>query len=325
MNKNINDVQIGVSGQMVSTGRKSTGQRVWDKIWRNRYIYLMILPVVIYFVVFKYWPMGWLAIAFKDYKILKGFSGSEWIGLQHFQTLFSNPDFFKLIGNTLLLNIYSLAFCFTSPIIFAILLNEIKNSAFKRVTQTISYLPHFLSTVIMVSMVMTFLSPSLGVLNNIMSSMGLEKINFLSEPQYFRTIMVISGIWQQVGWGSIIYLSALTGIDPSLYEAATVDGASKFKQILHITLPGISTTIIIMLILQIGNLMSVNFEKIYLFQNPLNLSVSETLPTYVYKMGMINSNYGLATAIGLFNSVISLGLVLFANRVSKKFSEVTVM
>lgn len=269
--------------------------------------------------------MGWLAIAFKDFKILKGFSGSEWVGLEHFETFFSNPDFLTLISNTLLLNIYSIAFCFTAPILFAVLLNEIKNKSFKKVTQTISYLPHFLSTVVMVSMVMTFLSPSLGVLNSFISSLGFDKINFLSEPQYFRTIMVISGIWQQVGWSSIIYLSALTGIDQSLYEAATVDGANKFKQIWHITLPGIRTTIIIMLILQIGNIMNVNFEKIYLFQNPLNLSVSEMLPTYVYKMGMVNSNYGLATAIGLFNSVISLGLVFVANRVSKKFSEVTIM
>lgn len=314
-----------MSTQNAPIRRKSNLRRVWDKIWRNRYIYLMILPVAIYFVIFKYWPMGWLAIAFKDFKILKGFSGSEWVGLEHFETFFSNPDFLTLISNTLLLNIYSIAFCFTAPILFAVLLNEIKNKSFKKVTQTISYLPHFLSTVVMVSMVMTFLSPSLGVLNSFISSLGFDKINFLSEPQYFRTIMVISGIWQQVGWSSIIYLSALTGIDQSLYEAATVDGANKFKQIWHITLPGIRTTIIIMLILQIGNIMNVNFEKIYLFQNPLNLSVSEMLPTYVYKMGMVNSNYGLATAIGLFNSVISLGLVFVANRVSKKFSEVTIM
>lgn len=314
-----------MSTQNAPIRRKSNLQRVWDKLWRNRYIYLMILPVAIYFVIFKYWPMGWLAIAFKDFKILKGFSGSEWVGLEHFETFFSNPDFLTLISNTLLLNIYSIAFCFTAPILFAVLLNEIKNKSFKKVTQTISYLPHFLSTVVMVSMVMTFLSPSLGVLNSFISSLGFDKINFLSEPQYFRTIMVISGIWQQVGWSSIIYLSALTGIDQSLYEAATVDGANKFKQIWHITLPGIRTTIIIMLILQIGNIMNVNFEKIYLFQNPLNLSVSEMLPTYVYKMGMVNSNYGLATAIGLFNSVISLGLVFVANRVSKKFSEVTIM
>ena len=177
----------------------------------------------------------------------------------------------------------------------------------------------------MVSMVMTFLSPSLGTLNSIMASLGMEKINFLSEPQYFRSIMIISGIWQQVGWSSIIYLSALTSIDQSLYEAATVDGASKWKQVWNITLPGLSNTIIIMLILQIGNLMNVNVEKIYLFQNPLNLSVSEMLPTYVYKMGIVNSDYSLATAIGLFNSVISLGLVLLANQASKKYSEVSIM
>ncbi len=304
---------------------KISRQRVMAKIWRDRYFYIMGLPVIIYFAIFRYWPMGWLSIAFKDFKILKGFSDSAWVGFEHFETLFfGNPDFFSYILNTIILNIYSLMFAFTAPIVFAILINDITNGKFKRVVQTVSYLPHFISTVVMVSMVMTFLSPSLGVLNNVISSLGMEKINFLNEPQYFRTIMVISGIWQQVGWGSIIYLSALTGIDQALYEAAIVDGANKFKQIIHITLPGISTTIIIMLILQIGNIMNVNFEKIYLFQNPLNLSVSEMLPTYVYKLGIENSNYGLATAAGLFNSVISLLLVLFANRISKKFSEVSV-
>ncbi len=299
--------------------------KVRKKIWRDRYFYIMCLPVFIYFLIFKYWPMAWLSIAFKDFKILKGFSGSEWVGFENFEKFFSNPDFWSLISNTLILNIYSLVFCFTAPIIFAILLNELWSDKFKRVAQTISYLPHFLSTVVMVSMVMTFLSPSLGTLNSIMASLGMEKINFLSEPQYFRSIMIISGIWQQVGWSSIIYLSALTSIDQSLYEAATVDGASKWKQVWNITLPGLSNTIIIMLILQIGNLMNVNVEKIYLFQNPLNLSVSEMLPTYVYKIGIVNSDYSLATAIGLFNSVISLGLVLLANQASKKYSEVSIM
>ncbi len=299
--------------------------RVRRKIWQDRYMYMMVIPVVIYFAIFRYWPMAWLTIAFKDYKILKGFSGSSWVGLNNFQQFFSNPDFLRLIGNTIILNVYSLMFCFTAPIIFAILLNELWSNSYKRLVQTISYLPHFLSTVVMVSMVMTFLSPSLGVLNKVMSSMGMEKINFLSEPQYFRSIMVISGIWQQVGWSAIIYLSALTGIDQSLYEAATVDGAGRFKQMWHITLPGIRDTIIIMLIMQIGNLMNVNFEKIYLFQNPLNLSVSEMLPTYVYKLGMENSNYSLATAIGLFNSIISVFLVSIANKISKKYSEVAIM
>ena len=291
----------------------------------NKYMYLMMLPVVVYFVIFKYVPMAWLGISFYDFKMLKGFGGSEFVGLENFITFLNNPDFLSYIWNTLYLNILNLIFVFTAPIIFAILLNEIFSTKFKRVIQTISYLPHFLSMVVVASMITTFLSPSLGIVNRFIKDLGFEAIYFLGEPEYFPMIMVISGIWQGVGWGTVVYLSALTSIDQSLYEAAVIDGSSRFQQIKHITLPGISSTIIIMLILQIGNLMSVGFEKVFLLQNALNLSASEVLSTYIYKMGVGNQDYSLATAVGLFNSVVSLILVLFANKMSKVYTETSLM
>lgn len=300
-------------------------KKVRAKIWKDRYMYLMVLPVTIYFVIFKYIPMGWLRISFYDFKILKGFSGSEFVGFDNFKIFLSNPDFLKILWNTIWLNILNLLFVFTAPILFALLLNEISRNRFKRVVQTISYLPHFLSMVVVTSMIMTFLSPSLGIINMIIKGHGGDAIHFLGQPQYFRSIMVISGIWQGIGWGSIIYLSALTGIDQELYEAAVVDGATRFQQVRFITFPGIKNTIAIMLILQIGSLLSVGFEKVYLLQNAQNLGVSEVLSTYVYKMGMQNANYSLATAVGLFNSVISFILVLFANKMSEKYSETSLM
>lgn len=300
-------------------------KRVATKIWGERYMYIMIIPVVIYFIIFKYVPMGWLRMAFYDFKLLKGFEGSKFVGLDNFIMFLNNPDFLNILWNTIWLNILNLIFVFTAPILFALLLNELSHSKFKRVVQTISYLPHFLSMVVVTSMITTFLSPSLGIVNSIIKTFGGEAIHFLGEAQYFRTIMVISGIWQGIGWGSIIYLSALTGIDQEQYEAAIVDGATRFQQIRHITFPGIKNTIAIMLILQIGNLLSVGFEKVYLLQNAQNLGVSEVLSTYVYKMGLEYSNYGLATAVGLFNSVISFGLVLFANHMSNKYSETGIM
>jgi len=300
-------------------------RKVATKLWADRYIYLMILPVVVYYIIFKYWPMWWLRVAFYDFKILKGFKGSDFVGLKHFIAFFKSPDFFQIIWNTIYLNILSLIFAFPAPIIFALLLNELSNNKFKRVIQTVSYLPYFLSTVVVVSMIKTFLSPSIGTLNSIIKSLGYEPIHFIADPEYFRPIMILSGIWQGIGWNSIIYLSAISGIDTELYESAVIDGAKRYQQILYITIPGISTTIIIMLILQIGNLLSVGFEKVYLLQNAQNIRVSEVLSTYVYKMGITRSNYSFATAVGLFNGVISLILVLLANKLSKKYSEISLI
>lgn len=300
-------------------------KKVRAKIWKDRFMYMMVLPVVIYFFIFKYLPMSWLRIAFYDFKILKGFEGSTFVGLANFKLFLSNPDFLQILWNTISLNLLNLMFVFTAPIVFAIMLNEVSKSRFKKVVQTVSYLPHFLSMVVVTSMITTFLSPSLGAPNMLIKAFGGEAIHFLGEPQYFRSIMVMSGIWQGIGWGSIIYLSALTGIDQEQYEAAVVDGATRFQQIRFITLPGIKNTIAIMLILQIGSLLSVGFEKVYLLQNAQNMGVSEVLSTYIYKMGMQNANYSLATAVGLFNSVLSFALVLMANKMSKKYTETSIM
>ena len=313
------------SMQYRTAGPKTSRQKIGRKIWANRWIYLMILPVMVYYILFHYWPMLWLRIAFYDFRILKGFEGSKFVGWKHFQSFMSNPDFLTIMWNTLYLNILSLIFSFPAPIIFAIFLNELAGGKFKKGVQTISYLPHFLSIVVVVSMIRNILSPSMGIVNSILKQLGGKETYFIGEPGYFRPIMIISGIWQEMGWSSIIFLSAIAGINTELYESAVIDGANRWKQVLHITLPGISQTIIVMLILRIGSLLSVGFEKVYLMQNPHNLGVSEVLSTYVYKRGMVNNNYSLATAVGLFNGAISLVLVAVANKLSKKYSEISLI
>ena len=295
--------------------------KVRQKIWADRFMYLMITPVVAYYFIFRYIPMAWLRVAFYNFRILVGLAGSEFVGWANFQLFFNHPQFGQILFNTIWLNVLNLIFVFPAPIIFAILLNEISKSKFKRVVQTISYLPHFLSTVVVVSMITTLLSPSIGVIASITRSFGGTPVNFLGLAEWFRTIMVSTSIWQGVGWGSIIYLSALSGIDQEQYEAAIIDGASRFKQIRHITLPGISSTIIVLLILQVGALLTVGVERVYLLQNPLNLATSEVLSTYTFRLMMVQRNFGLATAVGLFNGVVSLFLVLFANRMSKRYSD----
>jgi len=293
------------------------------RLYRNRYIYLMVIPVVIYLVLLKYMPLWFLRSAFYDYKLLRGFESSAYVGLRWFNRLFTNPDLLKYIGNTLKLNISALVFLFPAPLVFAILLNELRGAKFKKTIQTISYLPHFVSTVVLVSMITTLISPSIGSLAAIAKSMGYTPVNYLSKPEYFVTINVISGLWQSVGWEAVIYVSALSGIDQQLYEAARIDGAGRWKQTLHVTLPGLSATFVLLFIMKMGQMLSINFEKVYLLQNNLNLPASEMLPTFVYKTGMINRNYGYSTAAGLFNSVCSVILVFLANMLTKRVSETT--
>ncbi len=296
-------------------------KRVLSNIWRNRYIYMMVIPVLVYMALFKYLPMYYLRAAFYDFKLLKGFEGSKYVGTKWFERLLSSPELWQYIRNTLSLNLLSLAICFPAPLIFALLLNEVRNVPYKKVVQTISYMPHFVSTVVLVSMINNILSPSLGTLAKIYKLFGLTPVNFLSIPDYFYGINIVSGVWQTMGWNAIIYISAISGIDMNLYEAAKIDGAGRWKQTLHVTIPGILNTFILLLIMQIGQMLNCVFDKIYLLQNTLNLQVSEMLPTYVYKVGMESHKYGLATAGGLFNSVLSVILVIIANTVSKKFSE----
>ncbi len=316
-----NAAQVGT----VDDGNIFTSARVRKlvglRIWRNRYIYLMVLPVLLYFILLKYLPMWFLRSAFYDYKLLKGFDGSKYVGLKYFIRLFTNPNLMTYIGNTLILNFSALIFLFPAPLIFAILLNELRDRHFMKFVQTISYLPHFVSTVVLVSMISTLISPSYGSLAAMAKALGYTPLNYLSMPEYFVPINVISGFWQSVGWEAVIYVATLSGIDRGLYEAARIDGANRWQQTLHVTLPGLSTTFVLLLIMQIGQLLNINFEKVYLLQNTLNLSASEMLPTFVYKTGMESHNYGYATAAGLFNSVCSVILVLIANTVSRRVSE----
>lgn len=292
------------------------------RLYRNRYIYLMILPVIIYFILLKYIPMWFLRSAFYDYKLLKGFD-SKFVGWKNFQRLLTNPNLPVYIGNTLKLNFAALIFLFPMPMIFALMLNELRSAKFTKVVQTISYMPHFVSTVVLVSMITTIVSPSIGSLAKITKMLGGTPVNYMGQPEYFITINVISGFWQTVGWDAVIYVSTLAGIDRGLYEAAKIDGANRWQQIIHVSLPGLSSTFVLLLIMQVGQLLNVNFEKVYLLQNTLNLSVSEMLPTFVYKTGMESQKYGYATAAGLFNSLISILLVLIANTVSRKVSEIS--
>jgi putative aldouronate transport system permease protein len=259
-------------------------------------------------------------IAFKDYSVVQGIWGSPWAGLKHFRLFFENPVFWRLVKNTFYLSLYALAVGFPIPILLALSLNEVGNAFFKRVVQLVTYAPYFISTVVMVSMIILLLAPRLGIANRLLQELGFAPINFLGRPNLFRSIYVWSDVWQNAGYAAIIYLAALAGIDPTLYEAAKVDGASRLQKIWYIDLPGIMPTALIILILSVGSLMAVGFEKTFLLQNPLNLSQSEVIATYVYKIGLLNANFSFATAVGLFNSVINLVLLVLVNTFAKRLA-----
>ncbi|NMO96427.1 ABC transporter permease [Paenibacillus lemnae] len=294
--------------------------KVWRSIKRSRFYYLMFAVPLVYFIVFHYIPMFGIMIAFKDYSVFKGIAGSEWVGFKYFGEFLSDPYFYTLIKNTLLIGIYQIIFAFPAPIILALLLNELRNGMFKRFVQTVSYLPHFLSTVVVCGILVNFLSYD-GMINQFLHWLGLEQVHFLMIPEWFRSIYISSEIWQGIGWGSIIYLAALTNIDPQLYEAATMDGANRWKQAKHITLPGIAPTIIIMFLFSIGAIMAVSFEKVLLLSNGSNFETSDIIATYVYRRGLVSSDFSYATAVGLFNSVIALVFLTIGNTISKKVSE----
>lgn len=287
---------------------------------RYKYVYLMLIPVVAYFVIFHYWPMYGAQIAFRDFNIRRGVLESPWVGLKHFRAYFSSYYFGRLIRNTLLINVYDIIFGFPAPIILALLLNEIRKSWFKRTVQTITYMPHFISIVVVCGMLTDFLSVN-GIINQLLVALGLDARPFLMQPESFRTIYVASGIWQQVGWGSILYLSALTAIDEQLYEAARIDGAGRWKQTVHITLPGILATVIIMLIMRMGRMMSVGSEKVLLLYNSNTYETADVISTFVYRKGMIEANYSYSAAVGLFNSVINFVLLVSVNRISSRVTE----
>ena len=301
--------------------KKRSWKQLKKDIYRARAIYLRILPVVVWFLLFQYWPMTWLSISFFDYNLYLGFVGSKFVGFQNFIKFFTGMDFWRLMRNVLLLNFYALLVGFPAPIIFALFLNEMRSAKVKKVIQTVSFLPYFISMVAFVSLVTEFLSPSTGLSADILKFFGKEPIYFLGDAKYFRTIMVFSGIWQTMGYSAIVYLSALTAVDVNLYEAAMVDGANRWNRLIHITIPCIMPTIVVMFILRIGSLINANFEKIYLFQNSANLEVSEVIQTWVYKRGMVKYDYSMGTTAGLFNGIVALILVVMANRLSKRYSD----
>lgn len=295
-------------------------QRLSIRIWRARYIYLLILPTIIYFLIFAYLPYYGLTIAFKQFEVFRGIWASPWVGFQHFSDLFQDPKFPQLLGNTVLISVYRLIFGFPVPIIFALLLNEVRHLWFKKTIQTVTYFPHFLSWVVMGGIVLNILEPS-GLLNVLLAKFGLPPTSLITNPQYFRGVLVITGILKEFGWGAVIYLAALAGVDPQLYEVAKIDGASKLRQVWHVTLPGIRPIIALMFVLALGNILDAGFDQIFILYNPAVLNVADIIDTYVYRVGLLNAQYELATAVGLFKGVIGLVLIVSANYVIRRMGE----
>ena len=287
-------------------------------VWKNWQLYIMCLPAVIYFLIFAYKPMYGIIIAFKNYSMRKGIMGSPWIGFGNFERLFSSYWFPIILKNTLTLSGLTLILGFPIPILLALILNEVQNSRFRKGFQTISYAPHFISTVVLCGMLTLFLSPSSGVINRFITMLGGEHINFLQEPSMFKWVYVLSGVWQEMGWGSIIYFATLSGVDKALIEAADIDGASRLQKIWYINLPVLVPTILILLILNCGSLLSVGYEKVFLLQNPTNLSASEVISTFVYKSGLEKSDFSFGAAADLFNSVVNTIFLVLANTISKQ-------
>lgn len=296
----------------------------WKRVWAYKYSYLFVLPAVIWYLIFCYIPMYGITLGFKEYRFDTGIWGSPWVGFRYLFQFFNFYDFWKLIGNTLKISSLKLIFCFPAPILLALMLNELKNGKFKKIIQTVSYLPFFVSWVIVVNLFSKLLSPNNGPVNDLLVSLfGMKPLYFLGEPDLFYPLVVLTDMWKGVGYGSIIFLAALTGIDQQLYEAAEIDGCGKWKLMLHISLPGLVPTIGIMFILSIGGLMRAGFEQIYLMQTPGTLDVSEILDTYVVKAGIKSGMFSYATVVGLFQSVVSLLLVIITNKISKKVTEVS--
>jgi putative aldouronate transport system permease protein len=311
--------------QVLTTARRAAPrsgfwQIVVKDFRRNKYIYLMLLPVVAYYLIFHYIPMYGAQIAFRDFVPARGIWGSEWIGFENFRDFFKGIFFWRLMRNTLAINILDVLFGFPAPIILALLLNELTSTRVKRIVQTITYMPHFISLVVVVGMLVDFLARD-GLVNYLLSSFGIAPTAFMQRPDMYWFIYVGSGIWQGIGWGSIIYLASIASIDPTLYEAAKVDGAGRLRQVWNITLPGIMPTIILLLILRVGMLMNVGYEKTILMYNPLTYQTADVISTYVYRKGILNADFSFSSAVGLFNSAINFALLIAANRLSRRFSE----
>ncbi|KAA6448535.1 sugar ABC transporter permease [Bacillus swezeyi] len=300
---------------------KERKTRFFEKALQQKYLYLMILPGLIYFLLFKYVPMWGIVIAFQDYQPFLGIAGSEWVGFKHFERLFTEPTFFMLLKNTLVLFFLNLVVFFPIPIILALLLNEVRIRLFKKFVQTMIYIPHFMSWVIVVSLSFVLLTVDGGLMNEIIAFFGGEKINFLLNENWFRPMYILQVIWREAGWSTIIYLAAITAVDPQLYEAAKMDGANRIRRMWHVTLPAIRSVIVVLLILKIGDTLELGFEHVYLLLNATNREVAEIFDTYVYTAGLKQGQFSYSTAVGLFKAAVGLVLVMFANRMAKKFGE----
>lgn len=309
---------VAVTREAAASAPRRRPGRFRKALRRRWQLYLLVIPPLAYFVMFQYVPMANGIIAFKHYNVIEGIWGSEWAGLEYFERFFSNPMFTTVVSNTFLLSLYALIASFPIPIILALALNEVRGRFFKRTVQMVTYAPYFISTVIVVSMAILILSPRIGLISDFTGFFGLPTTDYLAQPDFFRHVYVWTEVWQTAGYSAVIYLAALAGVDPGLYEAAKVDGANRLQKIWHVDLPSITPTIAVVLILSVGSIMAVGFEKAFLLQNPLNLSQSEIIATYTYKLGIQNADFSLATAVGLFNSVINLVLLLVVNKVSKR-------
>lgn len=293
------------------------GKRIRRDLSRYKYVYIMLIPIVVWYILFCYRPLLGDVIAFKDYKASKGIWGSPWVGIKHFTAFFSSFYFWRLLRNTLLISLYGIIFSFPAPILLALLMNEMHSRWYKSTVQTITYMPYFISMIVICGMLMDFLKMD-GVITTILAVLGMPNENYLMKPEAFRTIYVASDIWQNCGWNSIIYMAALSSIDQELYEAAAIDGANRFKQTLHVTLPGLLPTIMILLIIRIGAVLNVGYEKIILLYNSANADTSDVISSFVYRRGILEANFSYTTAVDLFNSVISFGLVMGANALSRR-------
>ncbi|MDD9269129.1 sugar ABC transporter permease [Paenibacillus sp. MAHUQ-63] len=304
-----------------ASAKASQRSSVLNRLRKDKWIYALLAPGLLYFIIFKYVPMWGVLLAFKNYQPFLGFWKSDWVGLEHFRIFFTNPEFFMLLRNTLLLSFYNLLFFFPAPIILALLLNEIRLAFFKRTIQTLIYVPHFISLVIVASLTYVFLTTEGGLVNELLQKYIGSKVDFLSSPDWFRPMIIIQTIWKETGFGTIIFLAALAGVDVEQYEAAITDGANRWRQMWHITLPSIRSTIVILLILRMGDVLDNGFEQIFLMRNPLNRDVAEVFDTYVYMMGITQGAFSYSTAVGLFKAVVGVTLVLGANWLAKRFGQ----
>ena len=293
----------------------------WRYFLRNRWLYFLLIPGILYLFIFNYLPMYGIIISFKDFSFRKGILGSEWIGFANYREMFASETFWNVLKNSIVLSLYRLAASFPFPILLALLLNEVRHKYFKKAVQTIIYLPHFVSWVVFAGMVQLFLSPTDGMINMLIKMLGGEPIPFLQRSEYFRTTLVISGIIKRAGWGTIVYLAAITAIDQEMYEAAVIDGANRLQKMFYLTIPCISNTIVILLILDMGSLLKNGFEQVYLLYNPLVYDVADIIETYVYRLGLEGGQYSYTTAVGLFQSVVGMIMILAANAVTRRISD----